>query len=303
MIEDESDEGSDVVPGAEADVADTDGASPTSTRRRLRDLANEAEALIGSDPKLTRGMALVRDLLKHGRNPIVFCRYIATAEYVAAALQEDLSRAPNKRELGGVTVWAVTGQLPSDERKARVEELADKPRRVLVATTVSLRASTSSVVSTPWSTTTSHGTRLVMSSVKDASTVTASRRRPSSSPPSMAATTRSTVSSSTFSSAGMSVSAPALGFSVPVPVDSNAVLEAILEGILLKRPKGDGAEQQLVFFEDLVKPKKDDLHKEWERAAEAEKQSRSRFAQKTIDVAEVAEELRSARTAVGQLRT
>jgi hypothetical protein len=33
------------------------------------------------------------------------------------------------------------------------------------------------------------------------------------------------------------------------------VLEAILEGILLRQPKDRDASQQLVFFEELVKPK------------------------------------------------
>jgi SNF2 family DNA or RNA helicase len=299
MIEDESDEGSDVVPGAEADAADSDGGSPSSTRRRLRGLADEAEALIGSDPKLIRGMSLVRDLMKQGRNPIVFCRYIATAEYVADALREDLARAANKRELGDVTVESVTGRLPSEERKKRVEDLADKPRRVLVATDclsegINLQRGFDAVIhyDLAWNPT---------------------RHEQREGRVDRYGQPRKTVVVATLYGSDNPIDGlvldvllrrherirTALGFSVPVPVDSNAVLEAILEGILLKRPKGDGAEQQLVFFEDLVKPKKDDLHKEWERAAEAEKQSRSRFAQRTINVDEVAKELRGARASVG----
>lgn len=299
MIEDESDEGSDVVPGAEADTADADGASPTSTRRRLRDLANEAESLIGSDPKLTRGLALVRDLLKQGRNPIVFCRYIATAEYVADALRDDLARAGNKREFGEVTVEAVTGRLPAEERKARVEALADQSRRILVATDclsegINLQRGFDAVVhyDLAWNPT-RHEQRegRVDRYGQPCPTVAIATLYGSDNP---------------IDGLVLDVLLrrhdrirTALGFSVPVPVDSNAVLEAILEGILLKRPKGDGAEEQLVFFEDLVKPKKDDLHREWERAAEAEKQSRSRFAQRAINVDEVAAELRGARAAVG----
>ncbi|MBI2776618.1 MAG: DEAD/DEAH box helicase [Chloroflexi bacterium] len=299
MIEDESDEGSDVVPGAEADTADGEGASPTSTKRRLRDLATEAEALIGSDPKLIRGLALVRDLMKKGRNPIVFCRYIATAEYVAEALRDDLGRAANKREFGEVTVEAVTGQLPADERKARVEALADQPRRVLVATDclsegINLQRGFDAVIhyDLAWNPT-RHEQRegRVDRYGQPEKTVVVATLYGSDNP---------------IDGLVLDVLLrrhdrirTALGFSVPVPVDSNAVLEAILEGILLKRPRGDGAEEQLVFFEDLVKPKKDDLHKEWERAAEAEKQSRSRFAQRAINVDEVAEELRGARAAVG----
>ena len=300
MIEDESDEGSDVVPGAEADP-EHGAASPTAARRRLNDLAKEAEGLMGADPKLTRGLALIRDLLSEGRNPIVFCRYIATAQYVADALSEDLSRAASKRAFGEVTVEAITGQLPADERKDRVEALADKPRRVLVATDclsegINLQRGFDAVVhyDLAWNPTRHEQRegRVDRYGQPQKSVVVA------------------TLYGSDNPIDGLVLEVllrkherirTALGFSVPVPVDSNAVLEAILEGVLLRRPKGDTVAEQLVFFEELVKPKEEELHKEWDRAAEAEKRSRSRFAQRTINVDEVAAELRSTQDAVGSM--
>lgn len=299
LIEDESAEGSDVVPGAEADLGEGSDASPSATRRRLRELANEAEALIGSDPKLTRGLELIRQLLKQGRNPIVFCRYIATAEYVAEQLRSDLARAANKREFGEVAVEAVTGTLPADERKARVEELSDQPRRVLVATDclsegINLQRGFDAVVhyDLAWNPT---------------------RHEQREGRVDRYGQPKSTVAIATVYGQDNPIDGlvldvlirrhdrirSSLGFSVPVPVDSNAVLEAILEGILLKRPKDKEAADQLVFFEELVKPKKDELHRDWDRAADAEKVSRSRFAQRTIDVSEVARELEATRGAVG----
>ncbi|CAN5209166.1 helicase-related protein [soil metagenome] len=300
QVEDESAEGADVAPGAEADRADGDApATPSSTRRRLRELANEAEALIGSDPKLVRGLAIVRDLLHQGRNPIVFCRYIATAEYVAGALRDDLARAAHKREFGEVSVESVTGQVPSEERKVRVEALADKDRRILVATDclsegVNLQRGFDAVVhyDLAWNPTRHEqreGRVDRYGQPKDSVVV-------------------ATVYGSDNPIDGLVLDVLlrrherirfALGFSVPVPVDSNAVLEAILEGVLLKRPKAGVTTDQLVFFEELVKPKKEELHREWERAADAERQSRSRFAQRTIDVTEVAHELQATREAIG----
>ncbi len=299
LVEDESDEGSDVVPGAESDASDDTGPTAQSTRRRLRELAAEAEALIGSDPKLVRATSLVKDLLRQGRNPIVFCRYIATADYVAETLREELGRAPSKREFGEVTVEAVTGRLPAEERKARVEELAEQDRRILVATDclsegINLQRGFDAVVhyDLAWNPTRHEQRegRVDRYGQPKASVVVA------------------TVYGSDNPVDGLVLDVlirrherirSALGFSVPVPVDSNAVLEAILEGILLRQPKDAEAAQQLVFFEDLVKPKKEELHREWDRAADAEKQSRSRFAQRTIDVTEVASELQAAREAVG----
>lgn len=299
LIEDESAEGSDVVPGAEADLGDGEATAVGSTKRRLRELANEAEALIGSDPKLTRGLALIRSLLKQGRNPIVFCRYIATAEYVAEELRGDLARAANKREFGEVAVEAVTGTLPADERKARVEALSNQPRRILVATDclsegINLQRGFDAVIhyDLAWNPT-RHEQR------------EGRVDRYGQPQPTVAV---ATIYGQDNPIDGLVLDVllrrherirSSLGFSVPVPVDSNAVLEAILEGILLKQTKDQQAAQQLVFFEDLVKPKKDDLHKAWDRAADAEKQSRSRFAQRTIDVEEVALELQSARDSIG----
>lgn len=299
LIEDESAEGADVVPGAEADLGDGDTTSPTATKRRLRDLANEAEALIGSDPKLSRALQLVRDMLKQGRNPIVFCRYIATADYVADQLRDDMKRATNKREFGEVAVEAVTGRLPSDERKARVEALSDESRRILVATDclsegINLQRGFDAVIhyDLAWNPTRHEQREGRVDRYGQPSPTVAI----------------ATIYGQDNPIDGLVLDVllrrherirSSLGFSVPVPVDSNAVLEAILEGILLKAPKDQQASDQLVFFEDLVKPKKDDLHKEWERAAEAEKQSRSRFAQRTIAVEEISKELRAARESVG----
>src|SRR5205807_10526361 len=58
--------------------------------------------------------------------PIVFCRFIPTAEYLAAELRQRLPKA--------VTVEAVTGLLPPEERELRVTQLGNAAKRVLVAT-------------------------------------------------------------------------------------------------------------------------------------------------------------------------
>jgi hypothetical protein len=73
------------------------------------------------------------------------------------------------------------------------------------------------------------------------------------------------------------------------------VLDAIFEGLVLR-----GKDEQLSLFEmpDLVE-KRDALHAEWDAAADREKRSLSIFAQRTIDVAEVARELEETRAAIG----
>ncbi len=58
--------------------------------------------------------------------PIVFCRFIPTAEYVAEELR---ARLPKDVEVG-----CVTGRLPHALREERVMDLAGSRKRVLVAT-------------------------------------------------------------------------------------------------------------------------------------------------------------------------
>ncbi len=94
---------------------------------RLQSLIDEARGLAGSegDPKLAALIRHLDELLKAGFRPVIFCRYIATAHYVAHHL---------KRHFKDYTVDAVTGEFTPEEREARVFELGEADRPVLVAT-------------------------------------------------------------------------------------------------------------------------------------------------------------------------
>jgi superfamily II DNA or RNA helicase len=117
-------EGLDVAPGARTE----------STSARLAELAERAEKLEGPETDRKLGVLIIqlKALLSEGYHPIVFCRYIPTAEYVAEQLDGKLGRK--------AVVRAVTGTLSPQQRLARIEELADlagedpAARRVLIAT-------------------------------------------------------------------------------------------------------------------------------------------------------------------------
>ena len=70
-------------------------------------------------------MKLLRPLLAERANPILFCRFIATAEHVAAGLRKAFPK---------LRVEVVTGLLTPEDRRARVEAMGDSEQRVLVAT-------------------------------------------------------------------------------------------------------------------------------------------------------------------------
>lgn len=121
---------SDRVLDGTDDALSTDDIEPgaqTEDNQRLQALMTSAAALAGqqNDPKLAKLQDHVALLLKEGFQPVVFCRYIATAHYLAAALQEKFKTA---------TIKAVTGELTPDEREAAVEQLGEGETRVLVAT-------------------------------------------------------------------------------------------------------------------------------------------------------------------------
>jgi superfamily II DNA/RNA helicase len=60
-----------------------------------------------------------------GFQPVVFCRYIATAHYLAESLRGQVQRRQVK---------AVTGELTPGEREAAVDAMGEADQRILVAT-------------------------------------------------------------------------------------------------------------------------------------------------------------------------
>ncbi|MGD9756359.1 helicase-related protein [Diaphorobacter nitroreducens] len=93
----------------------------------LQALIASAQRLSGQkgDPKLTALIQHVGQLLRDGYHPVVFCRYIATAHYVAEHLKTAFPQA---------TIDAITGELTPEERRERVEDMAEADSRTLVAT-------------------------------------------------------------------------------------------------------------------------------------------------------------------------
>jgi len=94
---------------------------------RLQALIADAQRLSGKagDPKLAALIRHIGLLVKDGYHPVVFCRYIATAHYVAEHLKAAFPK---------VGVDAVTGELTPEERRERVDALEDAEPRILVAT-------------------------------------------------------------------------------------------------------------------------------------------------------------------------
>lgn len=114
----------------EADDLDSNDLEPPAQLEeasRLQGLIEEAERLSGKagDPKLASLIRHVDSLLKDGYHPVVFCRYIATAHYVAEHLRKAFPKA---------TIESITGEYTPEERRERVEAMVEGEPRILVAT-------------------------------------------------------------------------------------------------------------------------------------------------------------------------
>ena len=94
----------------------------------LSRLAQKAAELINieKDYKVRRALEQVKLWINKGQSPIIFCRFIATAQYVAKILKDHLPK--------DVDIRAITSELSDEERREKIDEMAKSPKRILVAT-------------------------------------------------------------------------------------------------------------------------------------------------------------------------
>ncbi|MCX6872666.1 MAG: helicase-related protein [Verrucomicrobia bacterium] len=286
--EDLGEESSDVVPGADPE---SDGDNPV--RRRLLAFAREAKRLCGDeDHKLTKLIPRLQALLKDGFKPIIFCRFIQTAEYVAAELRARLKKTE---------VTCITSQLAPDERSALIEQLGTDPDqpRILVCTDclsegINLQEKFDAVLhyDLSWNPT---------------------RHEQRDGRVDRFGQPRKEIRVLTYYGTDNQIDGivldvllrkhqkirNALGVSVPMPVDSEQIVKAVFEGLLLRGKAETPSDNLLPGFEDYFRPQKQQLHDEWEAVADREKRSRTMFAQESIKFDEVATELAEAERAIG----
>lgn len=95
----------------------------------LAALISQAEQLLTvPDPKLEATVKLLRPLIAQGANPVIFCRYLATADLLATGLRTAFKKHPDLR------IEVVTGEFTPDERRERVDAMLGSTQRLLVAT-------------------------------------------------------------------------------------------------------------------------------------------------------------------------
>lgn len=270
----------------EADAVDLEPSSGLEASGPLAALVAQAEALIElPDPKLNATVKLLKPLIAKGANPVVFCRFIATADHVAKGL---------KKAFPKLRIEVVTGDLPSDERRARVEEMGDAGQRLLVATDclsegVNLQSLFDTVLhyDLSWNPTRHQQREGRVDRFGQPAPEVYSI---------LLYSPDSAIDGAVLDVILRKAEAirKATGVTVPLPEERGAVTGALMNAVMLRK----GRERQLTldfgFAADAAS-----LEVRWRNAEDGEKRSRARFAQNAIKPEEVAPEWRRWRELLG----
>ena len=270
----------------EGDAVDVEPTSGLEQDGPLAALVAQAENLAKIyDPKLDAIAKLLKPLIDEGANPVVFCRFIATAEHVANALRKAFPK---------LRIEAVTGELPSDERRARVDAMGEADQRLLVATDclsegINLQSLFDTVVhyDLSWNPT-RHQQR-------------EGRVDRFGQPAKLVRSVLLYSPDSAIDGAVLEVILrkaerirKATGVTVPLPDERGAVTGALMNAVLLR--KGHSRQLSLDFgFAADAKA----METIWRDAEEGERRSRARFAQNTIKPEEVIPEWQRWRDLLG----
>ena len=268
--------------------------SREATRRKLLEFARRAEALEPADDHKLQGAASeVKGLLRDGFHPVVFCRFVDSAEYVADHLREILPAR--------VAVESVTGRLPPAERETRIAALvAEAGQYVLVCTDclsegINLQDHFDAVLhyDLAWNPT-RHEQR-------EGRVDRFGQEKPE-------------VRVVTYYGADNPIDGvildvlirkhksikSTLGVTVAVPGSSEQIAETLFEGALFREQASPKSRQLTLDFIEDLDARKQAVHAEWDNARDQEKASRSRFAQHALNPEAVAVELASVRAAIGR---
>jgi len=280
-----------VFDGAADALPDDDVEPPAaSDDSALAALITQAEELAGQagDPKLKVLTDHVAELVKEGFNPVIFCRYIATAHYLGQHLT---SKVKN------VTVGVVTGELTSDERTEKVELLGDAERRILVATDclsegVNLQDHFDAVIhyDLSWNPTRHEQREGRVDRFGQKSGVVRATLLYGANNPVDGAVLEVILKKA-------DKIREELGVPVPLPDDGHTLSQALMKAVLLREREREEKRQRTFSFIDLEEAKV--IETRWLDAAEKAKKNRTVFAQRRLKPEDVLPEWKKSLAALG----
>lgn len=272
-------------------------------KKQLKKFANRLENLVGveQDQKLYAASIVLEEWIKDGFKPVVFCRYIATANYLGEYLAPVL-----KEKIPNLELQVITSELPDDLRKQQIEEMSGDVPRILIATDclsegINLQEQFTAVFhyDLPW-----NPNRLEQREGRvdrfgqKAKEVKACLLYGADNP----------IDGIVLDVLLRKVREikKATGINVPFPEDSQSIIDTITKSLLLnpdrKIQKSRDESQGILFdyseFDDIAEAK-NRITRKIDEAADREKVSRSIFAQNAIKAEEIEQDLRGVDEAIG----
>lgn len=273
-----------------------------SESKRLLRYSKRMESLfgIGNDQKAKEAVIQIKTYIERGYDPIIFCRYIQTANYLGDIFKETL-RGKNFKNLH---IEVITSELNDELRREKIEVMNKSERRLLIATDclsegINLQEGFNAVLhyDLPW-----NPNRLEQREGRidrfgqQADRVEVALLYGSNNP-------IDGVVLEVLLRKAREIR-KSIGISVPFPENSASVMEAVTKAILLKPAVSvKQVSQQLSIFEaEEIAEEKKQVSEAFDKAMEREKASRSIFAQNAIKANEIEHDLKEVDDAIGDIK-
>ncbi len=267
-------------------------------RKSLVGLAESLESLKGieQDAKARELLKIIDEWVAEGFHPVIFCRYIATANYLGEVLKPEIRKKHKDAD-----VQVITSEDPDELRKERIEGMGASAKRILIATDclsegINLQEYFTAVLhyDLPW-----NPNRLEQREGRvdrfgqEADKVKAFLYYSKSNP----------VDGVVFNVILRKVKEirRSIGISIPFPEDSKSIMDAVLNALLLKGKRKEDDPQLLLDFGEVdeVQSSVLSVSKAYEEAAAREKISHSLFAQHAVKAHEIEKDLKQTDEAIG----
>lgn len=273
-----------------------------SEAKRLIGYAKRMEALYGieQDQKAKVALSQIITFIDRGYNPIIFCRYIQTANYLGEIFKDNL-KGKNFKNLH---IEVVTSELNDELRREKITEMNKSERRLLIATDclsegINLQEGFNALLhyDLPW-----NPNRLEQREGRidrfgqHSDSVEVALLYGSNNP-------IDGVVLEVLLRKAREIRR-SIGISVPFPENSASVMEAVTHAILLKPSVSvqKASRQLTMFVAEEIEAEKNRVSKAFEDAEKREKASRSIFAQNTIKANDIEADLREVDEAIGDVK-
>lgn len=273
-----------------------------SELKKIRGFAERLEELKGlqHDAKIIDLVSVIEGWLRQGFHPVIFCRYIATAQYIGALMKQELLR-----RFEGIDLQVVTSEDPDEVRKERIDGMRMDAPRVLVATDclsegINLQDKFTAVLhyDLPWNPNRLEQREGRIDRFGQIVPVVKTYLYYGKNNPIDGVVLKVLLRK-------VQEIRKATGISVPFPEDSKSLMDSVMQAVLLSREKKvESLQQSLDFGEiDSVRKAEIEVSHAIQKAADRETASRSIFAQHSIKAEEIENDLKESDEAIGNPKT